>query len=339
MKAKNKHHLRDGLARLARAGLPLLLLAGSGCGLRPAREEIPVLMYHHVAAEPGGDVWTVSTAEFRRQIADLKAAGYRTLLPKDLARAYRWKFWLPRKPVIITFDDGLLSVKTEAEPILREAGFQAISYLITGFIADAPAERMQYRSYDCLTWEEVKGMLDRGTIAFGIHSHSHAPNPGRLAKEVGECRHIFKRKTGIKTRDFCYPYGSAPDLLRQAVTNGGYRTAMICEDQLFTNAPDADLFRIPRVSVYGGVHGFAVSAESLSPDGVFSAEVKNDGVALPVRGALRDAPSGQTWLLPPGDRLGPAPQRWCWTNLPPGLAARSLQVEIQEQNGLFGYHP
>lgn len=296
-------------------------------------------MYHAVAPNPGDDVWTVATEEFRRQIADLKAAGYRTILPKDLVRAYRWKFWLPRQPIIITFDDGLLGVMTDAEPILRDAGFQAISYLITGSIADAPAERMPYRSYECLTWEEVRGMLDRGTIAFGIHTHSHAPNPARLAQEVGECRHLFKRKTGVKTRDFCYPYGSAPDALRQAVVDGRYHTALICEDQVFTNAPGADLFRIPRVSVYGGSHAFSVSAESLSPDGVFSAEVNNAGVPLPVRARLRDRASGQTWILPPGERLGPAPQRWCWTNLPPGLDPASLQVEILEQNGLFTYHP
>ena len=323
--------------RLRAAAAGLLLLAAAGCGPRPA--EIPVLMYHAVSPDPGGDVWTVSTEEFRRQIADLKAAGYRTILPRDLVRAYRWKFWLPRKPVIITFDDGLLGVMTDAEPILREAGFQAICYLITGSIADAPADRMKYRSYGCLTWEEINGMLRRGTIAFGIHTHSHAPNPARLALEVGECRHLFKRKTGVKTRDFCYPYGSAPDALRQAVVDGGYRTALICEDQIFTNAPGADLFRIPRVSVYGGSHAFSVSAESLSPEGVFSADVSNVGVPLPVRARLRDRASGQTWLLPPGERLGPAPQRWCWTNLPPGLDPASLQVEILEQNGLFGYHP
>lgn len=326
------------LHRISLGLLLLLFISGIGCRLRPP-EAIPVLMYHGIAAEPGDDVWTVSTEEFRRQIADLKAAGYRTLLPNDLAGAYRWKFWLPRKPILITFDDGLLSVKTEAEPILRDAGFQAISYVITGSIADTPAERLKYRSYDCLTWAEVKEMLARGTIAFGIHSHSHAPNPGRLAQEAGECRHLFKRKAGGKTRDFCYPYGSAPDLLRQAVTNGGYRTAMICEDQMFTNAPGADLFRIPRVSVYGGTHQFAVSAGTLAEDGIFCAEVRNDGVPLPVRGVLRDTRSGRTWPLRPTERLGPAPQRWCWTNLPPGLAAASLQIEIQEQNGLFGYFP
>ena len=329
---------------LFRCWLPLvcvslfLLFIYAGCYFQPT-QDIPILMYHDIAENPGNDVWTVSTDEFRRHIADLKAAGYRTLLPKDITRFYRWKFWLPRKPVLITFDDGLLSVKTHAEPILRDAGFQAISYLITGYIADTPAERMKYRTYDCLTWEEVNDLISRGTFAFGIHSHSHSPQPARLALEVGECRHIFKRKTGIRTRDFCYPHGSSPDVLRQAVTHGGYWTAMICEDKLFTLAPNTDLFRIPRVSVYGGTHAFSISTGTLSNQHEYSADVQNNGVPLPVRGLLRHAPSGRSWPLYPTERLGPSPQRWRWTNLPPDLDAHSLHVEIWEQNGLFRYLP
>ncbi len=302
-------------------------------------QNIPILMYHHIAENPGHDVWTVSIEEFRRQVADLKAAGYRTILPKDITRFYRWKFWLPRKPLLITFDDGLLSVKTHAEPILHDAGFQAISYLITGFIADTPAERMKYRSYDCLTWEEINGMISRGTIAFGIHSHSHSPQPARLALEVGECRHIFKRKTGVHTSDFCYPYGSAPDILRQAIAHDGYKTAMICEDQLFTHSPTTDLFRIPRISVYGGTHSFTLSAGTLSNQQEYSIDVQNNGIPLPVRGLLRHAPSGRSWTVQPTERLGPAPQRWSWTHLPPDLDAHSLHVEIWEQQGLFRYLP
>ena len=328
----------NGFPGLMAVMLAVLAFAGSGCGLKSG-QEIPVLMYHHIAPDPGKDIWTVSTAEFHRQITALKAAGYRTILPKDLTGTFRWKFWLPRKPIIITFDDGLLSTQTEAEPILREAGFQAICYLITSFIADTPAGRKRYRSYDCLTWSEVKEMQARGTFTFGIHSHSHALNTRRQAKEVEECRQIFKRKTGIKTRDYSYPHGSAPDPLRQAVINGGYHAGMVCKDQMFTHAPDIDLYRIPRVSVYGGRHAFTVTLKPPAEEGTVCAEVQNNGVPMPVRGILRDGQSGRIWILEPAHRLGPTSQHWCWTNLPPGLATANLQVEVWEQNGLFRYHP
>ena len=322
---------------LAAALLGALALA-AGCG-RGMPETVPVLMYHQLAADPGADVWTVSTAEFRRQVADLKAHGYQTILPEDLARYRPWTFWLPRKPVVITFDDGLLSTLTEAEPVLQAAGFRAVSYLILNFIADTPAERRQYRGCDCLTWEEIRAMQARGTFAFGIHSFSHTPDPAAQAQEVAECRRIFKRQTDTKCRDYCYPHGGAPDLLVQAVSNAGYRTAMVCEDQMFRLQPDADFLRIPRVSVYGGTHRFVSGPLSGTPAGGICAEVKNDGLPLPVRGVLRDPRSGRAWPFQPPARLGPEAQPWCWTNLPAGLPVASLQLEIQEQNGLFGYAP
>lgn len=315
------------------------LVAGTtGCSPQPP-EPIPILMYHHIAQDPGGDVWTISTEEFRRQIAELHAAGYQTLLPEDLAQIRRWKFWLPRKPILLTFDDGLLSTLVEAEPVLRQAGFQAICYLITGSIADTPAERMGYRVYECLTWEEIRAMQERGTIVFGIHSHSHSSDSARVAQEAAECRNIFHQKTGKKTRDFCYPYGAAPDGLVQAVSNAGYRTAMICEDRMFRPGPDADLFRIPRVSVYGGHHEFSATPASRSEEGTFCATVQNNGIPLPVRGVLREPQTGQTWTLLPEARLDGHVQTWCWTNLPPGMAAADPQIEIWEQNGLFRYYP
>ena len=324
--------------RIAAGLLAGLALAGPGACARTPRP-IPVLMYHGLAADPGHDVWTVSTEEFRRQVADLKAAGYRTILPADLEKRHRWKLRFVRKPILITFDDGLRSVLTEAEPILREAGFRATSYLILSTIADAPADRLQYRQDDCLVWPEVRDLLARGTFAFGIHSFSHTSDPARQAQEVAECRAIFRRQTGQKTRAYCYPNGVAPDVLRDAVAAAGYRTAMICGDRTFTNAPGADFLRIPRVSVFGGIHRFSVAPAAAPAPGTFCAEVRNDGVVLAARGVLRDPETQRTWTLPPVARLGGHAQPWCWTNLPAGLAGAGLQVEIWEQNGLFRYYP
>lgn len=328
-------NLRISWRPAARALLAGAALAALAACSRPAAEPIPVLMYHHLAPDPGRDVWTVAADEFRRQIADLKAAGYQTVLPGDLREATA----LPPKPIVLTFDDGLLSVLAEAEPVLREAGFRAICYLITGSVADVPADRMQYGTYACLTWEEVRAMQARGTIAFGIHSHSHAGQPDRIAQEAAECRRIFRDKTGVETRDFCYPYGAAPDHLVRAVAQAGYRTAMICEDRLFVPTPGADWLRIPRVSVYGGRHGFAATPPVRAEPGTVAAEVRNAGVPLPVRGILRDAATGRAWPLQPSGRLGPEPQSWRWIGLPPDLDPANLRVEIWEQNGLFRYFP
>ena len=114
---------------------------------------------------------------------------------------------------------------------------------------------------------------------------------------------------------------------------------MICEDQMFVPGPGADLLRIPRVSVYGGNHAFAATPLSEPANGEFRVEAKNEGVPLPVRALLRDRQTDRTWPFAPDRRLDGHPQTWVWTNLPPDLAAASLQIEIWEPNGLFLYSP
>ncbi len=324
--------------RRATRFLALLLLAAPGCRRPPAPDELPVLMYHNIAEHPGNDVWSVATEEFRRQLEDLKLAGHATILPHELPRGPRGGK-LPAKPLVITFDDGLLSVMTEAEPLLRAAGFRAICYLITDYIADHPAQRRDYRGEPCLTWEEIRAMARRGVIAFGIHSATHAQNPRLQAVEVERARAILRAKTGLDSTDYCYPYGNAPAMLRDAVAAAGYRTALICGDRLFRPAADTDLLRIPRVSVYGGKHDFGVTPGASLEQGSFSATVSNRGVALPVRGLLRENGTGRSWHHDPGRRLDATPRQWRWTNLPPDVAAERLRVEIWEQNELFRYHP
>ena len=229
------------------------LLPAGGC--RPhATLDAPVLMYHSVEPDPGDSVWSVSTHAFDRQLADLARQGYTSILPRDLARARRGWRRLPPKPVILTFDDGLLNNLQHAEPLLRRHGFRAICYLIIDRIADTPTDRRTWRQAPCLTWEEVRAMQRRGTFSFGVHSLAHTPDPRREAETVASARQAFRRRTGRSPDSFCYPHGQAPDVLREAVQAAGFTTAMVCEDTWHVFSPTNDLLRIPRVSVYGGRH-------------------------------------------------------------------------------------
>ena len=314
-----------------------LLLAMSLSCMQNAPRDVPVLMYHGVLPPPCPSVWSVSTNEFEQQLIGLREQGYTSILPHDLALARRGLRRLPAKPVIITFDDGLLNNMLYAEPLLARHGFRAICYLICEFTGEEPASRKEYREEPCLTWQEVRAMQKRGAFAFGIHSFSHSRNPAHEARTVADARALFKRQTGHKPTAFCYPYGLAPDVLRTAVQKAKFTTAMICDDKLFHFNDTNDLLRIPRVSVYGGEHDFEVSAPAADSNGVVTATVVNRGLALPVRAVLRDLGSGATQSFNPQQRLDGHPQQWQWSQPLDGTGTGTLQVEIWEQNGLFRY--
>ena len=295
--------------------LGLLLLATAYCAVQRRCAEgraIPVLMYHGVEDDPEGDVWTVSTADFRRQLEWLRDAGYTTLLPEDVARIRKGWGFLPRKPVILTFDDGYRNNHTTAEPVLREFGMKAICYLILGHVEDSDETRSSYRGRPNLTWEEVREMQKAGTFAFGIHSISHTPNLQAQAAEVQPARHVFRAKTGRKCRSYCYPNGVSGEAVYDAVRRKGrYTTSMSCGDTLFVYAKDADLYRIPRLSVYGGTRDVPLSLAQ--EDGAWCATASCQGKRLRATMALRE-PSGTLHFATEGvKKVGSNPKSFTWT--------------------------
>ena len=229
----------------------LAAVAGAvGCTRRGAAPgtPVPILMYHRIGDDPN-DLWTVPRREFERQIKSLKTQGYETILPGDLAAGHA----LPAKPVILTFDDGYLSVKTCAEPILQKYGFHGISYLITSLVGDTPADRKQCEGHDCLTWPEVREINARGVIVFGGHSHQHVhldqvAHPGT---DIKTCFKLLAEKGGFRPDAFCYPFGVHNRTIMKAVAKAGFTTAMTA-DEATADSHNLTLLALPRLWVRGG---------------------------------------------------------------------------------------
>ena len=96
---------------------------------------IPVLMYHDlVRSKTDQNASTLEVAKFKEQMDYLKANGWTTITPQQLESWVAKKGTLPKKSVLITFDDGYKSTIDLAYPILKNHGFQATSFLITSRI-------------------------------------------------------------------------------------------------------------------------------------------------------------------------------------------------------------
>lgn len=122
-----------------------------------------VLCYHSISSEKG-DPYAVIPANFAAQMAALKAAGFDTIDAEEFsAYASGGQVDLPDKPLVISFDDGIKTNWIYADPVLREAGFEAVEYLITG---DVSHHQPYY-----LSWPEVEAMHESGRWSFGSHTH------------------------------------------------------------------------------------------------------------------------------------------------------------------------
>ncbi|MDD5482409.1 MAG: polysaccharide deacetylase family protein [Kiritimatiellae bacterium] len=268
-----------------------VIAGGVGAFRREAGKSrpVPVLMYHEVG-DKTNSAWCVPAKIFRSQMSSLREQGFQTILPSDLAAHRKWRRPLPRRPIIITFDDGYLCNLTRVEPILNENGFRAIIYLITGRVAETAAERRQYEGKDCLVWPEALAMQKRRTFVFGGHSHTHAnlvvdANP---AWQMAECRRQLILHGIKKPHSFSYPHGEYNEKTIQAAREAGFQTAVVCQDAVTSIGPGANLLALPRVSVMGGSHEFRFLENKPDAGGkALLCRVSHTGIPIEITAGLR----------------------------------------------------
>ena len=204
--------------------------------LRPLpKGAVPILYYHRVQSVPAGFAdWSarrqrtflrydVLPAAFLAQLDWLRAHGYRTILPRDLAAHWAGRKRLPARPVILTFDDGFPSWTNVVLPALRSRGMVAEFYLTLDAIAPGS-----------ITWRDVRALAlaGNGIGAHDVHHIQLTGVPGRahasaavMWTEVHDIRAVIKRHIGVAPDSMAYVGGGFDATLMALVRKAGYTTA------------------------------------------------------------------------------------------------------------------
>ena len=186
---------------------------------------VPILMYHRIAYVDASTPevtrrLTVSPEDFERQLRWLKRHGYGAITQKELWDALMCGRRLPRKPVLITLDDGYRDVFTKASPIIERLGMRATAYVITGRIS---------RKSSFLKWEQLPKLERRG-VEIGSHTVSHTAGLTSLSddaarRELVASRRILERKLDHRVPWFSYPLGDYDARIVRLARRAGYLLA------------------------------------------------------------------------------------------------------------------
>lgn len=221
--------------------IPEEVVAGTSTVDYPPDLEIPILMYHDIGFPAGG--LTVTPAMLAEQVDTLKSAGYSTVSLDTLLMAMRNEpASLPEKPVVLCFDDAYAKVYSDAYPILKERGFTAALFVITGLVGK--------QGY--VTWEQIDELVEEGWTV-GCHTARHLDlttlGSEGLRSEIADARAVLQEKTGQPVLSFCYPSGRYNDQVVQAVMDAGYYGAVTTVPGVarFSDPP----FTLDRVRVDG----------------------------------------------------------------------------------------
>lgn len=131
---------------------------------------IPTLMYHKIKDQVENteedQSMSVSTANFEAQLKALLEGGYTPINFKQLQDCLEGTTGLPKRPILITADDGYLCNYTKAYPILKKYNAQA-TFFVTSLYVGVTNEHEHF------TWEQAKEMEASGLIDIQSHTHGH----------------------------------------------------------------------------------------------------------------------------------------------------------------------
>jgi biofilm PGA synthesis lipoprotein PgaB len=138
----------------------------------PNIDDPPIILAYHNIDDRSSSRYTVTPENFAAQMALLRQAGYRTITPRQLLGWLAGKP-LPRRSILLTFDDGASGTWRHADRILAQNGFRATMFVITGSVR----ESVGYY----LTWAELHRMVASNGWSLEAHSdrgHRYVPIEG-----------------------------------------------------------------------------------------------------------------------------------------------------------------
>lgn len=191
---------------------------------------VPVLMYHHIVENRATTVhknnnMVIDYKDFDRQINYL-IHNHWTPISFDTFREWKeMKRDLPKRVVVLTFDDGLLSLTKYAYPVLKRYNMPATAFVITGKIRQQ-AEPWDTNSLQNVGLKEIRETKD--LINYQHHSHyfhtfdKNQPGVGKMITHSYEesvadltagKKQLAKAFDGDMARivAFAYPFGQYND--------------------------------------------------------------------------------------------------------------------------------
>jgi peptidoglycan/xylan/chitin deacetylase (PgdA/CDA1 family)/GT2 family glycosyltransferase len=224
-------------------------------GGMPRSRPLRVLAYHAIrdlAQAPVIESYAVPPERFRVHLDSLRQAGFRFVSAGEFLNFLHREGGLPRRPLLLTFDDGYEELFDVVLPMLKERRIPAIVFAVSGRLGgtnvwDEAIGAPQLRLLDA---HRLRQLAQEG-LEIGAHSRTHRAltqvTDEELLEEIkGSISDL--EDAGLKSpRMFAYPEGDFDQRVQTATREAGLQAAFtvvagrVC--------PDHDPYQIPRIEV------------------------------------------------------------------------------------------
>lgn len=191
----------------------VLVLFSVGCWLYALtlfRSKLRVLMYHKLSTS-NSDRLTVQTDVFEKQLLYLKKHYYNPISLSQLIDYKSSNVGLPKRPVLITFDDGYENNYVYLYPLLKKYGLKATIFLPVGFIGKSNC--WDEGSEVIMCYDRLKEMNPE-FIEYGLHSFGHINyskiTEDMLIQDIVDSKQKLLDNAIPFVPAIAYPYGAYP---------------------------------------------------------------------------------------------------------------------------------
>ena len=271
-------------ARFVLVGLWLVALCQAGAGELPSDgRHFLAFVYHDVTRDRATlEVDGIMLGDLVAHFDFLRAEGYNVISMQDVFDARDSGRPLPPRAVLLTFDDGRISVYRYVFPLLRAYNYPAVIALVGEWMDTPEGDTIDYGEHKLtrdqfVTWQHVRDMQASGLIevashSYGLHRGLLANREGnviaaaivrqydpataryenephyraRLATDMQRAVASMERGTGHRPRVLVWPYGEFNGPSMDAARAAGMRAILTTEEE----AASVDhLERIGRVTL------------------------------------------------------------------------------------------
>lgn len=217
---------------------------------------VPVLLYHHLL-KPGdtkafkNDDVISNVEDFENQMQVLYDNGYTAITTNDLYDFIKNHKNIPKKSVLITFDDGYESNYIYAYPVLKKFGFKATIFLITSYVKEKSDpvnfDQLQYMSKESI--QKTSDVFEFGSHSDNLHYLVNPQASALVSEPIDKVEQdVIKSKTFINTATFAYPYGMYNNDIIKMLQNNQFKMAFTTK--IGRTSRSTDVYKIPRYSIF-----------------------------------------------------------------------------------------
>ncbi|PIR12732.1 hypothetical protein COV49_04340 [Candidatus Falkowbacteria bacterium CG11_big_fil_rev_8_21_14_0_20_39_10] len=209
-----------------------------------------ILLYHYI--DDSGLYLSVSSKDFKKQMQYLRQYGYNVISLEKLYSIIIKKKEIPKKTVVLTFDDGLKSQFKNAWPVLKKYNLPA-TFFASPHLLGKRLNNMEDKPQEVMGEEELLELSKSELIDIEPHAMTHREltslSLDEAKKEIIDSKKDLERLLNKKCEFFAYPRGAFNSEIINILRKENFKSAVSVKEGVAGR--NSNLFKLPRNTIHG----------------------------------------------------------------------------------------